>query len=147
MNAQRVLPAKVYDALAMSAAMYGGIGPFWYGVGVGNRRYVRPESTVPICYSGHLLCSGVVTLAQMQLHAPTMNTAMYGISELENDEAVCSINARRRRDERTRVSFEEWCAELNVVRGPEEPAERAVAAQAHQSSAVAPPDSAVEVFR
>lgn len=125
MSTQRVLPAKVYDALQLSALMHGGIGAFKRVAGEppmcldfsGPSR----EESVPVCYLGHLWHDGLAGFGDPTAH---------GIGIVENDAAVSRIMRRRGIElrtpddgERNRVTFEDWCAELNVVRGPEEPSE------------------------
>ena len=109
----RVLPAKVYDALQLSALMYGGIG-----AGV----YTVVNTEVPVCMLGHL---GARPNEATTPEAMTMMTRL-GFAIWDNDRAVKAINRRKGIPEtllsafEPRVTFEEWCAELGIVRGPEE---------------------------
>lgn len=103
----RVLPAKVYDAIQLSALMYGGIGAGRWA-----------DGEVPVCYVGHLHATGNIK--------SLLALDPFGISELHNDEAVmgCRLTLPVTLDvgkRAGRISFEEWCKRLDVVRG-EEPA-------------------------
>ena len=123
MSAQRVLPAHVYDALQVSALMYGGIGAGESVVGIaesfGKLYETNPAACVPFCIRGHAWCAGVLTADMV---GDVMFRADFPIHYAANDNAVLEINARKGvHDRRARVTFEEWCAELNVVRGPESP--------------------------
>lgn len=116
MNEQRVLPAKVYDALHLSAEMYGGIGARDMVASRRNTNLRRRDQEVPVCYVGHLWCAGI------QRGHPYLQRDVFGITYGENDRAVMAINWRsgaRGDDALSRVPFEQWCAELGVVRGPE----------------------------
>lgn len=99
MKTQRVLPADVYDALELSALIFGGVG--------GNNMFAKDGC--PLCIHGHaaFLWNGDV------------GDALYatGITTFENDGAVQNVNRSEGRPPYDRISFEEWCAALNVIRG------------------------------
>lgn len=108
----RVLDADVYDALELSAMIYGGIGqPDLFSD--------IPEGpfTAPVCILGHC-----------EWADPTPNWRGYVVNAVQDlftdgagfnsDNAVIAINRRRGRPEETRVPFAEWCHETGVVRGP-----------------------------
>lgn len=109
MSEKRVLPAEVFDALQMSAAMYGGIGAF--------DRFTT--NGVPICYVGHLEYAGLSTVPHCDVHGER-----YGIAMRDNDHAVANIARRHGQfgDSGYRATFEEWANELGVCRGEEVPA-------------------------
>lgn len=123
MSEQRVLPAAVFDALALSAAMYGGIGAAQWVEQHDHWRlgWDQRDEYTPRCYTGHLFCAGFEEAREPALpdHA---GTRAFGISFMDNDEAIERINTRKGvTNPAARVSFEEWCAELNVIRGADEP--------------------------
>lgn len=91
----RVLPDDVYHALHFSALAFGGIGKDHWTLG-----------GVPVCVVGHaeLLGPGVIG-----------SLAARGIRETENDLAVADINRRRGKAHNARVTFRQWCKELNVI--------------------------------
>ena len=104
MQQQRVIPAVVFDYLAMAAEAYGGIGGGDY-------------------YSGGPKCAiGFGKAAQAEARAggfgdPVSALRMAGISEGTNDAAVAAVNLRFRLPVTRRIPFEDWARELNVVRG------------------------------
>ena len=99
----RVLPADVYDTLEFSALVFGGIGRLaWRACG--------PHGTVPLCALGHATVADPTDTMRRALHAADIFAA-------ENDAAVLSINLRKNSPRSARVSFGEWCKELNVIRG------------------------------
>lgn len=113
----RVLPADIYDTLEFSALAFGGIGAgpiFTYGP--------RAEPC-PVCAHGHLqLADGSDAQTAMNrwlddegVSATLIKADIWG---RDSDLAVEGINLRRdRRNIQARVTFEEWCAALDVVRG------------------------------
>jgi hypothetical protein len=107
MKRTRTLPPDVYDALELSAEVYGGIGQPWL------YDYNTPADLTgqhaPCCIYGHACHVGSVDIIGMLEKA--------GATGQGSDRAVRAINRRKRRDEHARVSFADWCAELNVVRG------------------------------
>lgn len=105
-KAQRVLPADVYDALELSALAYGGIGAGSWSQWGGDM------AGAPYCafgHAGHLDAFGCHTVAE------ALADARIGVCT--NDNAVIRINTRAGMPGMNRVSFEDWCAELGVVRG------------------------------
>lgn len=114
---KRVLPADVYDALAASAEMYGGIG---YGV-----VSTRQNAGVPVCILGHCRVvdgqpprpdanDGAATKAVV---AALTSAGIWIMAGEKSDAAVKAINRRNGTPLSVRVSFAEWCAELGVERG------------------------------
>jgi hypothetical protein len=103
-TAKRVLPADVYDALELAALAFDGIGAGFM--------YHYNNTDMPCCVHG---------LAQFACDDMTMNNALFiaGIEGKDNDAAVAAINERKNPGgyTDTNVTFEEWCAELGVVRG------------------------------
>lgn len=105
----RVLPAEVFDLLNHSAEAFGGIGGNLYSHG-----------SHPCCALGH---AGFLDTTDGDLYhgigegAVSFALAEAGVSSWENDCAVAAINGRRFQHYTNRVSFEDWTAELNVVRG------------------------------
>lgn len=109
MTQQTVLPAKVYDAVKASAEKHGGIGARRFFVGESPHVYVSKNA--PCCAVGHLIAAGCVI-------DPGDARDVIGLTVGENDGAVRTINTRKGMvDKDARVSFEEWAAELGVVRG------------------------------
>lgn len=87
-----MLPADVYDTLELSALAYGGIGGgFYFSHGI------------PCCPLGHARAAGILW---RELFAADIN-------ECVNDHALGDAGQR--------VSFEEWCRRLNVVRSEVRP--------------------------
>lgn len=101
----RTLPADVYDALELSALVYGGIGAryFWDESG---------PSRSPCCIYGHAHALGD------NVRADEIFDAFHatGVSTSASDNAVWVINDRRG-TRNQRISFEDWCAEMGVRRG------------------------------
>jgi hypothetical protein len=107
---ERVLPAAVYDTLELSALAFGGIGAHWLFD-------TQNASDAPFCVFGH---AGFAT-NRPEFSNP-IATALDKIFDLDavtaNNDAVVRINNRKRIPvESARVSFAEWCKELNIVRG------------------------------
>lgn len=103
----RVLPADVYDTLELSALVWGGIGADAY----------HDDRGCPLCVYGHAYSAvgpGETSTPASVLSAFTNSRP---ISTGNNDHAVHAINRRKGTHLRARVTFEEWCAELNVIRG------------------------------
>jgi hypothetical protein len=112
----RVLDADVYDALQLSAMIYGGIGcPFDTG---------EFEYRCPCCLVGHInfLCGD-----QKEEDEIFARTSGLALTSFESDSAVEAVLVRKgvvgEKEEAwdkpyPRISFPEWCAELGVVRGP-----------------------------
>lgn len=108
MTTQRVLNKDVYDTLEFSALAFGGIG--------GGSMFDCDETgavEVPFCAVGHLrFFSGDTDVEYV-----TTKGGAGAISVWENDAAVREINRRRRAFPGARVTFKQWCKELNVIRG------------------------------
>lgn len=111
----RTIPADVYDTLELSAYAHGGIG-----AGSAYEREKNEWGNMdfnmdrPLCMLGHLnFVSGPDTPFHKLLRPFFSND----ITSVQNDNAVYAINERLNRPVYSRVSFEEWCAELNIVRG------------------------------
>jgi hypothetical protein len=102
----RVLPADVYDALELSALVYGGIGAGWY---YWPPMGVSPGEEIPHCIFGHAdACDGeVIQPALMKV----------GIDTVVNDDAVHAVQKRKPSMDTPRITFKQWCKELGVVRG------------------------------
>lgn len=105
MQDQITLPAEVYDALKASAEKYGGIGAGWYSDPDVDQR-TEDDPTIPFCVIGH------ATQCNFGLE-----TRLAGLREGANDLAVARINARKCAPLEARVSWDEYVAELNIVRG------------------------------
>ena len=101
-----VLPRDVYDTLELSAYAYGGIG----GGSLTSNRNGDP-------YCAHGLAE--FACGRNAGEISPVEAALYDahIGVIQNDEAVETINRRNGRDDWHRVSFEEWAAELGIVRG------------------------------
>lgn len=94
MTAKRLLPPEVFDALHLSSLEFGGIGGGDF----------RDCDGTPLCAYGHV--------NDVPGSWATMECAR--ISPITNDKAVRAINKRRGAFRYARVTFEEWCAELNI---------------------------------
>lgn len=106
-SVKRVLPADVYDALELSALAFGGIG--------GGRYYKQGTPVSPYCAVGH--ASFLDTDCSREAWSAWKTG---GITERVNDEAVRAINTRLGKPAHSRVTFKEWCKELNVTRAASE---------------------------
>lgn len=102
---QIVLPADVYDTLELSALAYGGVGGGWHFDS-------REQPPTPLCAYGHAAFADALPRNDV-----TRALGDAGIGPFGNDDAVARINERRGKFCYARVSFEEWCQALNVVRG------------------------------
>lgn len=111
MTTPKILPADIYDALEFGALTTCGIGAirdFRFSP-MGTQDY-----NCPVCVYG---------LARFVVGNGSLLRALRkaGISRNVNDGAVTRINMRRYPglyiDRYHRVTFKEWCKELNVVRG------------------------------
>ena len=91
----RVLPDDVYHALHFSSLAFRGIGKGYWTLG-----------GVPVCAVGH---------AELLGPDATVALAVSNVRETENDRAVARINRRRGRAHYSRVTFRQWCQELNVI--------------------------------
>lgn len=99
MSDLRILPADVYDALELSALVYGGIGAGRF----------REANGVPYCVLGH------ASDLDVDVHGALRDS---GIGVATNDDAVYAINVRRGTGyQDARVSFEDWRTEIGVTRG------------------------------
>lgn len=97
-GSMRVLPKDVFDTLELTCLVFHGIGPASYYFG-----------DAPLCYVGHLAAAQAIP--SVSVREP------FGITETDNDEAVYAINRRKKVNRNLRVSWEEYCRELNIVRG------------------------------
>jgi hypothetical protein len=104
---RRQLPADVYDTLELAALANGGVGAGF--------AFHRHNPQMPCCIHGLAEFAGDGNR--------TLNYALssVGIDGDTNDAGVEAINARKDPGgyTDTAVTFAEWCAELNVVRGTE----------------------------
>lgn len=115
----RTLQKDVYDALELSALVYGGIG---------KGSYAEPEMEgvrgAPVCAIGHareldghypswLSEENVVVVALAEAFGG------YGNAIAESDDAVRLELTRPQYLGQTRIPFERWCELLDVVRGAE----------------------------
>lgn len=120
------LPAGAYDALKASSEKHGGIGAETF-----EAKKIASQSdsdeAVPYCIAGHaaLIDSGETT-PDTSVPMPTLRALQeaFGLGRWPevfdvNDAAVHAINSRKGLHKTTRVTFDEWTAELNVVRGAE----------------------------
>jgi hypothetical protein len=99
----RVLPADVYDTLEFSALVYGGIGRlYWHERG--------DVYAAPVCIRGHAITADPTDEVRRVLDRAEIFCS-------DSDHAVGVINDRKGRDRSARVAFQEWCAELGIVRG------------------------------
>lgn len=109
----RVLPADVYDALELVAEVFGGIGAGGMAVfGSGNWSALIDGTARPNCAIGaaYFLDGNFTGETREALRAVDITTAA-------NDNAVARLNRMAGREQTTRVSFADWCAELHIVRG------------------------------
>lgn len=104
-----VLAPDIYDTLELSALAFGGIGAGRFLKGEPAPEY-EAQGAAPVCAIGHAIAAGVCA-------RPWEFRSRTGFGALENDTAVYRINTRKGKTGEARVTFEEWCAELNVVRG------------------------------
>ncbi len=99
----RRMASDLYHALHFSSLAYGGIGGGVFSDMKGN----------PVCVVGHwgrLFGPGPLIHTRKTVLLPSGT----GISA--NDIAVRAVNERKGNKNRdARITFEEWCAELNVV--------------------------------
>lgn len=108
------IPADIYDTLELSALAFGGIG-------AGTFTSLDDAGLVPFCALGHL-GSGTSIGYEHDYRAARValreafGEAGYTVT-MANDAAVREINLRKGNPTAVRVTFEEWCEELNVVRG------------------------------
>jgi hypothetical protein len=104
----RVLPADVYDTLELSALVFDGIGRLRLRNGDRGDR--------PCCIHGHAYASEHQYGWGME---GEMSSSLFSaqVSTYVNDDAVAAINKRKHLPFDTRVSFPDWCAELDIVRG------------------------------
>lgn len=108
-DTKRVLPADVYDALEFSALAFGGIGAGSYW---GECR--GEEIDKPMCAIGH---RWAIAPGEGEDSVTWAAFVSADIEEYVNDAAVRAINARLGKPQDSRVTFEQWCKELNVIRG------------------------------
>lgn len=105
-KAVRVLPPDVYDTLEFSALAFGGIG--------GERTTVTStlgiDGSDPVCAYGHIRNADCDSGSSVALWRADIDMSA-------SDCAVMRINRRKGRFRLDRVSFQEWCEELGVVRG------------------------------
>jgi hypothetical protein len=110
---KRVLPADAYDFLELSALAYGGIGAeAWADKGF-SRPDVNQGIAAQCCLFGHASAGG----DDPYTNEVTDALEAVGILLHENDVAVHAINARKHAGDNDRVSWDEYRAELNIVRG------------------------------
>lgn len=103
---QIVLPADVYDTLEFSALVHGGVG--------GGDWFTGVTMEYPWCIHGH--AAWVTEGGYKTSLSPQLRYAGLGVDA--NDDAVRAINSRLgRRNLFARVTWEEYCAALNIVRG------------------------------
>ncbi len=115
MKQVRVLDGVLYDTLHLAALANGGIGAY--------RDFADKKGQCPVC------AHGLVVFAQGKGKGPEepgiLCHLLYdcNIQRGTNDAAILAINARKGNDINdwandvpAKVTFEEWCAELNVVR-------------------------------
>lgn len=119
----REIPAKVYDAIERQAAIHGGVG----------RNTMYKGADCPVCGIGLAHAGGAVVVTPApSAYGPAwqlIDDALYspavfqqcGFDFVQSDTAVDAVCQRRGiiPDMNTRVSFEDWADELNLVRGAE----------------------------
>lgn len=112
------VPALLYDTLEQSAIAYEGIG-------AGD--YWRIEGTVaiPHCVWGHAyftgLLGGYTTPVPQELRERAERLIAHPVMSIKhNDGAVRAINDRKGAlDRQQKVTWEEYCAERRIIRGPD----------------------------
>jgi len=102
----RVLPADVYDTLELSALAFGGIGRGSY---FDEDENSEPPVT-PCCIHGHGMVAG-------RLNPPRPWEESQVNDALWTADIGVNTNDSIFQPDETRISFEEWCKRLNVVRG------------------------------
>ena len=116
----RVLPADVYDLLELKALEMGGIGK--------GRDF--DDNNCPVCAYG-LVIDGARTEPTDEPLQTTLGSgpgshdadyvswclAFAGIGRLASDSAVARVRIEQDLPYGSRVPFDAWCEELNVVRG------------------------------
>lgn len=101
------LPEELYETLHFAALAFGGIGAYKDFEG-------RALKSCPVCIHG------LARICQRERDTIFKGAShdlvgVYQIPRARNDDAVSAINRRKGLDCRARVTWEEWCAELNVV--------------------------------
>lgn len=109
------LPETLYETLHFASLAFGGIGAgqdFYYDYDGGYG--------CPLCIHG--LARLLDDTARRVWRSGVVSDALelYGIWRSDNDAAVKRINDRKFAACDARVTWEEWCAELNVVCVPDE---------------------------
>jgi hypothetical protein len=98
----RVLHADVYDTMEFSALVYGGIGGCYW----------KSLDGEPWCSHGHAVHATACDTTEVR-----DELLRVGVGTSANDNAVTAINGRRGTGQNDRVSFQEWCEELGILRG------------------------------
>lgn len=108
---RRELPFDVYDALDLVVLAFGGIGAGEYYEATDG--FDLDDPSRPVCAIG---CARFAAGGEYdsEIERALRGQAIHG---MESDAAVRAINARKGAGWNARVTFAEWCAELNVVRG------------------------------
>jgi hypothetical protein len=112
----KVLPAALFDELKKRADAAGGIGFGTSGDASQPRcigdfaAAIDGRPTISDAYVSDYFATGRTPALQA-----LENAIGYGFGDA-NDDAVAAINARKGVDRNTRVTFEEWAEELNVIR-------------------------------
>lgn len=111
-TARRLVAPDVFDALQLGALMAGGIkdGPFWDGSGCPNCVHGIAA------YVTDAVEKYDSTRAEVWDNPVSVCLRDLGIGGVESDGACQDINERKGRPLDARVTFEEWCAELGIVR-------------------------------
>lgn len=99
MRTQVVLPADVYDTLEFSALVFGGIGHSHSLDGDGS----------PLCAVGHCIIADGRSGDMMKAVILAVEQDHGGPVSLWNDSGFLPSEGR--------ISFDDWCARLNVLRG------------------------------
>lgn len=111
---ERAWPRDVYDAMESLSAATGGIGAGRYFDGTEQPWQFARHEQKPCCIMGHALeleldGRGDISVGTLQ--------RVLGVTTSESDAAVVTINRRKQVRGAARVSFAEWAAEMNIVRG------------------------------
>lgn len=101
------LPEDLYETLHFASLAFGGIGAYSDFEG-------RALHSGPVCIHGMArVCQHMGDTIFRGASHDLVN--VYQLTRSRNDDAVAAINRRKDLDLRTRVTWEEWCTELNVV--------------------------------
>lgn len=119
MNSKRpqiVLPPDVFSTYHFATLVYKGIGGGAYSVGI-------PPAQQPYCQAGFrdFLCGYFYLGGNLPpRYIQQLALEQYGITVALNDDIVAAVNKRKGRTNLdARISWEEYCAEGNIICGEE----------------------------